>query len=30
LLRTPEGTLCILDWGMVTKIDQDLQVTLSK
>ena len=25
LLRTPEGRLCILDWGMVTKLDNDLQ-----
>lgn len=30
LLRTPEGKLCILDWGMVTRLDEDLQVTLSK
>mmetsp|Transcript_11950 Transcript_11950/g.22377 ORF Transcript_11950/g.22377 Transcript_11950/m.22377 type:complete len:1017 (-) Transcript_11950:370-3420(-) len=28
LLRTPEGKLCILDWGMVTRLDPDLQVTL--
>jgi len=28
LLRTPEGKLCILDWGMVTKLDKDLQLTL--
>eukprot|EP00555_Chaetoceros_dichaeta_P012197 CAMPEP_0198261370 /NCGR_PEP_ID=MMETSP1447-20131203/10115_1 /TAXON_ID=420782 /ORGANISM="Chaetoceros dichaeta, Strain CCMP1751" /LENGTH=942 /DNA_ID=CAMNT_0043949269 /DNA_START=8 /DNA_END=2836 /DNA_ORIENTATION=- len=28
LLRTPDGKLCILDWGMVTKLDKDLQVTL--
>jgi len=28
LLRTPEGKLCILDWGMVTKIPSDLQITL--
>jgi len=28
LLRTPEGKLCILDWGMVTRLDSDLQVTL--
>lgn len=28
LLRTTDGKLCILDWGMVTKLDPDLQVTL--
>jgi len=28
LLRTPDGRLCILDWGMVTKLEPDLQVTL--
>lgn len=28
LLRTPDGRLCILDWGMVTRLDQDLQLTL--
>lgn len=28
LLRTPEGRLCILDWGMVTRLDKDLQLTL--
>lgn len=28
LLRTPDGKLCILDWGMVTKLDGDLQLTL--
>ena len=28
LLRTPEGKLCILDWGMITKLDSDLQMTL--
>jgi len=28
LLRTPDGKLCILDWGMVTKLNPDLQVTL--
>jgi predicted unusual protein kinase regulating ubiquinone biosynthesis (AarF/ABC1/UbiB family) len=28
LLRTPEGKLCILDWGMVTRLDKDLQLTL--
>ncbi len=28
LLRTPEGKLCILDWGMVTRLDSDLQLTL--
>merc|ERR1740139_1609510 len=28
LLRTPEGKLCILDWGMVTKIEPNLQITL--
>ena len=30
LLRTPNGKLCILDWGMVTRLDGDLQITLSK
>jgi len=28
LLRTPDGRLCILDWGMVTKLQPDLQITL--
>lgn len=28
LLRTPDGRLCILDWGMVTRLDEDLQLTL--
>ena len=28
LLRTTDGKLCILDWGMVTRIDPDLQITL--
>eukprot|EP00977_Amphora_coffeiformis_P003262 scaffold609_cov170-Amphora_coffeaeformis.AAC.16 len=28
LLRTPDGRLCILDWGMVTRLDGDLQLTL--
>jgi len=28
LLRTPDGRLCILDWGMVTKLEPDRQVTL--
>jgi len=28
LLRTPDGKLCILDWGMVTRLDPDLQITL--
>jgi len=28
LLRTEDGRLCILDWGMVTRLDKDLQVTL--
>lgn len=28
LLRTPDGKLCILDWGMVTRLDSDLQLTL--
>jgi len=27
LLRTPAGRLCILDWGLVTRIDDDLQAT---
>lgn len=28
LLRTPDGKLCILDWGMVTRLDSGLQLTL--
>lgn len=28
LLRTPDGKLCILDWGMVTSIPPQLQLTL--
>jgi len=28
LLRTADGRLCILDWGLVTTIDADLQLTL--
>ncbi|KAL7567130.1 hypothetical protein ACA910_009457 [Epithemia clementina (nom. ined.)] len=28
LLRTPDGRLCILDWGMVTRIDKDIQIKL--
>ncbi|KAL7455460.1 hypothetical protein ACHAWC_007029 [Mediolabrus comicus] len=28
LLRTTDGKLCILDWGMVTRLDPDLQLTL--
>ena len=28
LLRTKDGRLCILDWGMVTRLDRDLQLTL--
>jgi predicted unusual protein kinase regulating ubiquinone biosynthesis (AarF/ABC1/UbiB family) len=28
LLRTPDGRLCILDWGMVTRLSNDLQLTL--
>lgn len=28
LLRTPDGKLCILDWGMVTVIPENLQLTL--
>ena len=28
LLRTPDGKLCILDWGMVTNIPSQLQLTL--
>eukprot|EP00747_Dinoflagellata_sp_TGD_P180399 gnl/TRDRNA2_/TRDRNA2_32789_c0_seq1.p1 gnl/TRDRNA2_/TRDRNA2_32789_c0~~gnl/TRDRNA2_/TRDRNA2_32789_c0_seq1.p1 ORF type:complete len:821 (+),score=141.90 gnl/TRDRNA2_/TRDRNA2_32789_c0_seq1:223-2463(+) len=28
LLRTPDGKLCILDWGLVTCIRSDLQLTL--
>ena len=28
LLRTPDGKLCILDWGLVTTVNPDLQLTL--
>ena len=28
LLRTPDGRLCILDWGMVIKVPEDLQLSL--
>merc|ERR1719201_2362150 len=28
LLRTPDGRLCVLDWGLTTTIDKDLQLTL--
>lgn len=28
LLRTLDGRLCILDWGMVTQLDENLQLTL--
>ena len=28
LLRTPDGKLCILDWGMVLNVPQDLQLSL--
>jgi predicted unusual protein kinase regulating ubiquinone biosynthesis (AarF/ABC1/UbiB family) len=28
LLRTGDGKLCILDWGMVTRLDPGLQLTL--
>lgn len=28
LLRTTDGKLCILDWGMVTRLEPDLQLTL--
>jgi len=28
LLRTADGKLCILDWGLVTSIDEGLQLTL--
>lgn len=27
LLRTPEGKLCILDWGLVTTLNPDLQLS---
>eukprot|EP00929_Paragymnodinium_shiwhaense_P067581 TRINITY_DN33994_c0_g1_i1.p1 TRINITY_DN33994_c0_g1~~TRINITY_DN33994_c0_g1_i1.p1 ORF type:complete len:749 (+),score=178.28 TRINITY_DN33994_c0_g1_i1:166-2412(+) len=27
LLRMPDGKLCILDWGLVTSLDEDLQFT---
>jgi len=28
LLRTPDGRLCILDWGMVIQVPEDLQLSL--
>merc|ERR1712194_825165 len=28
LLRTPDGRLCILDWGMTLEVPQDLQLSL--
>mmetsp|Transcript_13308 Transcript_13308/g.28234 ORF Transcript_13308/g.28234 Transcript_13308/m.28234 type:complete len:305 (+) Transcript_13308:483-1397(+) len=28
LLRTPDGRLCILDWGMVIDVPEDLQLSL--
>lgn len=28
LLRAPDGRLCILDWGLVTQLDEDLRLTL--
>lgn len=28
LLRTADGRLCILDWGLVTRLDADLRLTL--
>ena len=28
LLRTRDGRLCILDWGLVTRLDADLRLTL--
>ena len=28
LLRTADGRLCILDWGLVTRLDSDLRLTL--
>jgi len=28
LLRTPDGRLCILDWGLVIRVDRDLQYAL--
>lgn len=28
LLVTPAGQLCILDWGLVTKMDQELQIRM--
>lgn len=28
LLRTPDGRLCILDWGMVITVPEDLQLSL--
>ena len=28
LLRTPDGKLCILDWGLVSQLDSDLRLTL--
>ena len=28
LLRTPDGRLCVLDWGLVTTLDKELRLTL--
>ena len=28
LLRTPDGKLCILDWGLVSSLDADIQITM--
>ena len=28
LLRTPDGRLCVLDWGLVTSLDSELRLTL--
>lgn len=28
MLRTTDGKLCILDWGLVTSVRPDLQLTL--
>ena len=28
LRRTPDGRLCIMDWGLTTSVSPDIQITL--